>query len=558
LKININNLYQKKQEQIRTMFFTLKILALFFSTIPIFQFFSKRYGLTFSTYNYSIFAVGSILVIVCAVMFFLMFIFNKKEGKSFYRKSEMVTFFIVFIFVIFLSGSNESYYKFLFLFLIVSYTIEYGMRTGIIIATISSVIILGFDVIFDEKLSVNVFLENDMALISMFFLVAWTLGFYVRLEQSHIQHLTEYANIDGLTGVYNHRYFYDVLDRMCISTIKKNSSISLIMFDIDYFKKYNDIYGHQKGDELLKELTSYVTKLIRPNDILCRYGGDEFSIILPDTDKPKASQIAKILRESVYNSYWIGEDFLPNKKLTISVGVSTLNNTTDNYNTLIENADSALYRAKFLRKNKVEVYSSIIDQFKEIDNVDDNFFNNLQPLKALITVINSRDTYTFKHVERVFNYCSIMADSLNLSPENKKHLMYGAYLHDLGKINISKEILVSDSNLTPEEWEELKRHPQDSADIIKQISGFEEVVPIVLQHHEKYNGTGYPNHLAGDEICYLARILTVADSFDAMTNQRPYQKTKTFEEAFEEIRKCSGVHFDPDIAEKFIEVIKSL
>ncbi|MDD3174633.1 MAG: HD-GYP domain-containing protein [Herbinix sp.] len=225
---------------------------------------------------------------------------------------------------------------------------------------------------------------------------------------------------------------------------------------------------------------------------------------------------------------------------------------------IIENADMALYRAKFLRRNKVEVYSSVFEQVKEINDVDTNLLEDIKPLKTLITVINSRDIYTYKHVERVFNYCNIIADYLKLSLEDKKLLLYAAYLHDLGKINVSKETLISSSKLTQDQWEELKKHPQDSADIIKQINGFENVVPIVLQHHEKYDGTGYPYGLKGESISFLARILTVADSFDAMTNQRTYQKIKTFDEAFEEIERCKGTHFDPYIAEKFIEALKRI
>ncbi len=145
---------------------------------------------------------------------------------------------------------------------------------------------------------------------------------------------------------------------------------------------------------------------------------------------------------------------------------------------------------------------------------------------------------------------------MKLSVADKRLLLYGAYLHDLGKINTSKETLISNTKLTQEQWEELKKHPQDSADIVSQIDGFEKIVPIVLQHHEKYDGSGYPNGLKGTEIDYLARILTVADSFDAMTNQRPYQKTKTFEEAFEEIERCKSTHFDPVIADEFMEALK--
>jgi HD-GYP domain-containing protein (c-di-GMP phosphodiesterase class II) len=279
-------------------------------------------------------------------------------------------------------------------------------------------------------------------------------------------------------------------------------------------------------------------------------------VILPDTDKENASIVANKIREAVCSGYYFGQEYLPNNMLTVSIGVSTLNNNTDNYDNLIENADLALYRAKFLRRNKVEVYSSVFDQFEDLDNV--SFDEVTKPLKALISVINSRDTYTFKHTERVVGYCNLMADYLKLSKTDKRILMYSAYLHDLGKINVSKEILVSDNHLTDEQWEELKRHPRDSVDIIKELEGFEDVIPVVLQHHEKYNGSGYPNGLAGENITYLARILTVIDSFDDMTNQRTYQKMKTFEEAFDEIERCKGTHFDPIIADAFIKMIKSL
>jgi diguanylate cyclase (GGDEF)-like protein/putative nucleotidyltransferase with HDIG domain len=490
------------------------------------------------------------------LMLFLMFILNRNEHNRVWQILEMTIFITVFIIVIYVSGANESYNKFIFLFIIISYTIEYDIKTGLVIASISAGVIVLMDFIFGSNASVNLQFENDLALIAMFFLVAWTLGFYVKLEKSHIQGLIDYANMDGLTGAYNHRYFYENIEILCDDSKKNNAELSLLMIDLDYFKKYNDMYGHSKGDELLKEITKIIRDQLREKDILCRYGGDEFCIILPETDKEKACYIANNIREAVYNYDCFGKECLKNGNMTLSIGVSTYNNETDNCKDLIENADMALYRAKFLRRNKVEVYSSIFEQVKEINNRNTNLLEDIKPLKTLITVINSRDTYTYKHVERVYNYCSIFADYLKLSSEDKRLLLYAAYLHDLGKINVSKEILISSNKLTQDEWEELKKHPQDSADIIKQIKGFENVVSIVLEHHEKYDGTGYPNGLKGDDICFLARVLTVADSFDAMTNQRPYQKVKTFEEAFEEIQRCKGAHFDPYIADKFIEAIK--
>lgn len=559
MKKSILNLNNTKKEQIRTMFFTLKMLALFFSAIPLFQYFSSKLNINFSNNNYSVYAIVITLIIICMLMFFLMFIFNRNENNRTLQILEITIFLVVFIIAIYVSGANESYNKFIFLFIIVSYTIEYDMKTGFTIASISTGVIVLMDILFEVKDGVNHHLEGDLSLIVMFFLVTWTLGFYVKLEKSHIQDLTEYASIDGLTGAYNHRYFHETIGNICQTSLKNNQSLSLLMIDIDYFKKYNDTYGHAQGDELLKQIAAILHKNLRiGGDTLYRYGGDEFCVILTNTNTEQASYVANRLRESVHNYNCFGQEFHKNVKMTISIGVSTLNHETDTSRNLIENADMALYRAKFLRRNKVEVYSSVFDQVNEIDHRNENLLENMKPLKTLITVINSRDTYTYNHVDRVFNYCGIFAEYLKLSLEDKRLLLYAAYLHDLGKINVSKEILISSSKLTSEEWEELKKHPQDSADIIKQIEGFENVVPIVLQHHEKYDGTGYPNGIRGENICYLARILTVVDSFDAMTNQRSYQKTKTFEEAFKEIERCKRTQFDPMIADQFIEAIKLL
>lgn len=545
-----------KKKQIKIMFFTLKILALLFSAIPLFQYFYIKILDYVNIYYGGIYTVGIVLIIIFVILLLWTSVSNKQLRRGYFQIIEIVIFFAMFIFAIYISGANQSSYKFLFLFIIISYTIEYGIKTGIIIGSISAFIVLTIDIIYGGFTGLNVYFQNDLALSAMFVIVAWTLGFYVKMENSHIDQLTEYANLDGLTGLYNHRYFHQYLNEMCEKCLKEKRNLSLLIFDIDYFKNYNDIYGHQKGDELLRELAGLVRSKLRSNDVFCRYGGDEFCVILQDTAKEVASDIAERLRDTVSQHHLNGQECMPYSNLTISVGVSALDDEIDTYTTLIDNADSALYRAKFLRRNRVEVYSSVFDQFSEFDN-DKTMEERLKSLKALITVINSRDTYTYKHVERVVDYCRIMADYLGLSRDQKKCLIFSAYLHDLGKINISKEILITEKKLTSEEWTELKRHPVDSADIISQIEGFRDTIPVVLQHHEKFDGTGYPNELGGEDISYLARILTIVDSFDAMTNHRPYQKTKTFEEAFQEIEKCKGSHFDPVLADQFIKMLKS-
>ena len=175
-----------------------------------------------------------------------------------------------------------------------------------------------------------------------------------------------------------------------------------------------------------------------------------------------------------------------------------------------------------------------------------------------MSVINSRDRYTYNHTDRVVHYCEIYSKYVKLNEKDSKTLLYSAYLHDIGKINVAKEILISEKKLTDQQWEEMKKHPFDGAEIIKKIKNLEGVSEIVVQHHEKYDGSGYPYGVKGDQIYPLSRILTLADSFDAMTAKRPYQKVKTFEEAFEEIRRCKGTQFDPEIAEVFISALEEV
>ena len=236
------------------------------------------------------------------------------------------------------------------------------------------------------------------------------------------------------------------------------------------------------------------------------------------------------------------------------MGISTFPDKAKNEIDLIKSTDDALYRAKFFNKNRVETYSSILDDLK--NDIDEKDIELVTSVKTLIGVINARDKYTYGHSERVVLYSRLLSEKLNLSIEDKNNLIQGSYMHDIGKINISKEILLKQMPLTNEEWNILKGHPEEGIEIIKSVKSLEKIIPIIKHHHEKIDGTGYPDKLKGDEIPYLARVLSVVDSFDAMTSNRPYNKRRSYEEAIGELRKFSGTQFDPYIAEKFIEVIE--
>ena len=479
----------------------------------------------------------------------------KKQHEGLVNNIETIFFIVLFTVIIYICGANESQYKFLYLFIIITTTIQSGLKKGITIAGISSFIILVMDIIMVPNAQVNPYFENDLILVGIFILTAWPLGFYVKIEGEHIKSLEEMVNIDGLTEVYNHRYFHDKLRETIMIGKRDNKPVSMIFIDIDYFKHYNDLYGHQKGDVVLKKMGLLIKENISPEYTVARYGGEEFAVILPDTLEEEATNIADDIRMKIESTYFEGEENQPKGKITASMGISVYPDKAKDDVELIKSADDALYRAKFFSKNRVEVYTSILDEIKT--NIDEEDIELVTSIKTLISVINAKDRYTYGHVERVVIYSRLMAEKLKLNEKDRDTLIYGAYMHDIGKINIPQDILMKKMKLTNDEWSQLKDHPANGVEIIKPVKSLQHVIPLIIGHHERYDGKGYPNNLKGEEIPFLARVLTVVDSFDAMTSNRPYNNRKSYDEAIDELRKCEGTQFDPDIAETFIEVITS-
>lgn len=547
----VNTYTDAKETNIRNMLFLLKILALFFAAVPFFQQYATNdVNDKYFDYVHGLSLNIMALTIMSAVILLWIILDQAKRKYRYISKIEIPLLFIIFTLSIYLNESYGNAYKFLYLIIVITYTIELGGNCGLLLAAISSALIL-IPGLFNPTYAKSY--DSDIALSALYVVIAWTLGYYVKLEHTHIDYLTHITNIDGLTGIYNHRYFHECLENKCIQNKKESIPLSLIIIDIDFFKDYNDLLGHRNGDALLNTIVGIIRDNIREDDLLFRYGGDEFCVILDNTEQDEALAISERLRVAVNEYKQEDLEHLPHKKLSVSIGLASLSDDVDSYLSLIDKADSALYRAKYLRKNRVEAYGAVWHTFKEMSNP--NSEDLLKYVKTLISIIDAKDKYTYAHTERVAHYCELFADYLSLSAEEKKLLIFGAYLHDLGKINISKDILISDKLLTPEEWGELKGHPVESAIIIEKIDGFDDVIPIVKHHHERYDGTGYPDNLKGDEIPKLARILSVIDSYDAMTHKRPYQKTKSSEEGLAELERCKGSQFDATYVDAFVSMM---
>lgn len=366
------------------------------------------------------------------------------------------------------------------------------------------------------------------------------------------QDISERANKDHLTGLYNHGFFKETLSEQFTDAKKLKQPFCLALLDLDDFKKYNDRNGHLQGDRLLQffgDLLKLETK--GTNYVVARYGGEEFAILMPNTTKKEAFSFLDRLRKKVNDTYFAGVEHVPYRCLSFSCGIAEYEKETYDSGELIHKADQALYYAKAQGKNNVQVYD---DKNISLDAI--TFKEDLDTLEQQLKIFLSKDVYTYRHSKRVFKYALEFSEKLNLADHEKQTLILGALIHDIGKIEVPRDILNKEEKLAPHEWEIVKKHVTWGKEILAVEKRFDDLIPLVELHHERYDGKGYPHGLKEEEIPKLARILCIIDSFDAMTTERPYQPTKTFEEAIEEIRCCEGKQFDPIYAEMFIEMIE--
>ncbi len=361
------------------------------------------------------------------------------------------------------------------------------------------------------------------------------------------------ARIDELTGLLNRRS----LDELVASEIGRHSRyggiFSIIILDLDTFKVYNDNYGHLAGDKMLRQIGGIIKGAIRNADQPFRYGGDEFAILLPQTTIDAAYQVAERVRQCIALEVKAG--YIP---ITASFGLASWPADGIGPNEIIAAADAALYEAKRSGGNRSYRASGTL---LTLDEAMVGFGSNggseaLSTIYALAATVDARDHYTRSHSGKVNQYAVALAEALNLEPLEITRLSTCALLHDIGKIGITDGILNKPGKLTDEEWEAIKNHPQLGATIVRRVRELAPCVPGILHHHEKYDGSGYPKGLKGKDIPLEARILAIADAFAAMTSERRYSDTLSYEQAREEIKRGAGTQFDPDLVEVFLHLAK--
>lgn len=374
---------------------------------------------------------------------------------------------------------------------------------------------------------------------------------FKKLFDMYLQ-LQERAIRDQRTGLFNHSYFESLLEDEIRQARSEGSPLSLVMIDIDDFKRYNDHFGHLEGDKLLGLLGSILKEEAEQANITAsRYGGEEFTLLMPGFTEQEALVFVDRLRKKVNDTPFAGVEILPHACLSFSAGISGYHIDIHDKSMLVLQADQALYDAKKQGKNIAYIYGSSVPLEQEIEIAQD-----VRDIEQLLNLFLYKDINTFKHSKRVFRYAMDMSLLLKLDPSARRQFVLGALIHDIGKLEIPWEILNKKDKLTPEEWAAVRKHVNWGKEMAITSDKFKDLAPYIELHHERFDGTGYPHGYKGAEIPLLCRMLTIIDSFDAMTSERPYQPTKSVREAVEELRRCSGTQFDPELAGLFIGYIE--
>lgn len=363
------------------------------------------------------------------------------------------------------------------------------------------------------------------------------------------------SRTDDLTGLYNRKFFYQLMDEQFEK--HKESSIGLVLVNLDDFKLYNQLYGVKNADEALTTIATIIKGSVGEEGFVCRFSGKEFTIILPKFDVFRTMELMEKIRLQIA-LYSEGNQKVLEKHITTSVGVCVYPFGASNENELIDNVQQAVYQVKRNGKNAIRVFDTYVKKETEEKRSYSSIYNEYKStIYALTAAIDAKDHYTFSHSDNVAAYGVAFATELGLNSDIIENVRQAALLHDIGKISIPENILNKPGRLDDDEFRVMKGHVDASIDIIRHLPSLDYVIPGVLGHHERFDGTGYPRRVKGENIPLTARILCIVDSFDAMISGRVYKKPRAVEDALAIIIEESGKQFDPNLAIEFVELVRN-
>ncbi len=330
---------------------------------------------------------------------------------------------------------------------------------------------------------------------------------------------------DNLTGLYNRLYLENEMKRL---DTERQLPITIVMADLNSLKLVNDTFGHELGDEMLKQTAEIMRNSCRSEDIIARWGGDEFVILLPKTKEEDANNICKRINEKC------NETYVKDIPLSLALGTAVKNRANMDLAEILKDSEEKMYKQKLIEIQQIR--SAV--------------------LNTMLKNLEAKSFETEDHYSGMQNVAQKISKKVGISESELNRLKKLILLHDIGKINISEEILTKPGPLSDEEWALIKKHPEIGWRITRATEEFAYVADEILRHHERWDGNGYPLGLEGKEIPLLARITAIADAQDVMSHGRPYRKPLSQKEIIAEFKKCAGTQFDPELVEIFLSILK--
>ncbi len=359
----------------------------------------------------------------------------------------------------------------------------------------------------------------------------------------------EQADRDFLTGLYGHRALQGELERALQASSRRGEPLAIVATDINNFKLFNDTYGHSAGDQILKMIAEHLAELCQDNGLASRFGSDDFMVILPKADREAAFAFAQSVQGWLSEKHFQvrGGERIP---ISVSCGVAASPEDGHRRHELLAVADANLYESKRLGGKIIGRPES------QKEKAELRKLGTFGMLESLVTSVDNKDHYTKAHSENVTDYAVLLAQELGHSEQVQRTLRIAGLVHDVGKICIPDRILRKPGPLTPGEYEIVKHHVVIAQHLLVDLPNVDQVRDAALNHHERFDGTGYPRALKGEQIPLLGRIMAIADAFSAMILDRPYRKGRTTREALAELQRCAGTQLDPQLVEAFVRAVE--